>query len=68
MKTTRFTTGAEAEYGRAIAYYEGKKEGLGVDFQTEVERTVNTIRRVPGLGAPFKKTVIGFLGYAAFLT
>ena len=38
---------AEVELWDAVAYYENKALGLGVDFEAEVERSVQTIRRFP---------------------
>mgnify|MGYP007065708796 CR=1 FL=1 len=35
---------AEVELWEAVAYYEDKALGLGLDFEAEVERSVQTIR------------------------
>ena len=56
MKPARFHPEAEAELIAAIAFYQGRRDGLGIDLQDEVERTVEQIRRNPEMfperGAP----------------
>lgn len=38
---------AEVELWEAVAYYEDKAKGLGIDFESEVERSLHTIRESP---------------------
>lgn len=38
---------AEVELWDAVAYYEDKSPGLGLDFEAEVERSVDSIKRFP---------------------
>lgn len=38
---------AEAELWQAVAYYEDKAAGLGLDFQSEIERAVQIICEAP---------------------
>ena len=38
---------AEIELWEAVAYYEEQSVGLGLDFETEVERTLQAIRHFP---------------------
>jgi toxin ParE1/3/4 len=38
---------AEVELWEAVAYYEDKAPGLGLDFEAEVERAVQSIRQSP---------------------
>ena len=38
---------AELELWEAVAYYEDKAPGLGLDFESEVELTVQTIQESP---------------------
>ncbi len=38
---------AEVELWKAVAYYEDKAAGLGLDFETEIERSVQTIAESP---------------------
>jgi toxin ParE1/3/4 len=38
---------AEVELGEAVAYYEDKSAGLGLDFAAEMERSVQTICEAP---------------------
>jgi toxin ParE1/3/4 len=45
---------ARAELDRAIGYYEGQKRGLGLDFQTEIEKAVSKIKENPQIGSPYK--------------
>ena len=47
MKPLVFHREAEAELRAAVAYYEGQREGLGTEFQTEVEEATNRIARTP---------------------
>lgn len=39
---------AEAELWDAVAYYEAKAPGLGIDFADEAERAVLAIQQSPG--------------------
>lgn len=38
---------AEVELWNAVAYYEDKSPGLGLDFEAEVELSVDTVKRFP---------------------
>ena len=38
---------AEVELWEAVAYYEDKTDGLGLDFATEIERAIRTIQQAP---------------------
>ncbi|HEO71764.1 MAG TPA: hypothetical protein ENN80_10925 [Candidatus Hydrogenedentes bacterium] len=38
---------AEQQLREAVTYYEEKAHGLGLDFETEVERSVQTIAEYP---------------------
>ena len=38
---------AEVELWDAVAYYEQKSDGLGLDFESEVESSMQSIRRSP---------------------
>ena len=38
---------AEVELWAAVAYYESKAPGLGLDFETEIEKAVQTIADQP---------------------
>ena len=38
---------AEIELLEAVAYYEDKSPGLGLDFETEIERSIQVIRDLP---------------------
>jgi toxin ParE1/3/4 len=49
VKPIRFHPEAEAELTAAIAYYEGERNGLGVDFRKNVEDVTGRIRRTPQL-------------------
>jgi toxin ParE1/3/4 len=51
---------ARAELDEAMAHYEEQKEGLGLDLQTEVERTLEKISENPQLGSPYKATDFRF--------
>lgn len=56
MKPIIIHSEARAELDGAIAYYEEQKTGLGLDFLSEVERTVSKIQQNPNLGASYKTT------------
>jgi len=43
---------AEAEMWDAAAYYESRREGLGVAFVDSIERTIHEILDAPNIGAP----------------
>jgi toxin ParE1/3/4 len=47
VKLVIFHREAEAEMVAAIAYYNGQRDGLGDDFQDQVEEAVARIRRTP---------------------
>jgi len=47
---------AQAELEEAIGYYESQKRALGLDFQSEVERTVARVQQAPQIGSPYKAT------------
>ncbi len=38
---------AEVELREAVAYYEKKSPGLGLDLEAEIERSIRTIRDFP---------------------
>ena len=38
---------AEVELWEAVAYYEDKASGLGLDFEAEIERAIKTIQQAP---------------------
>jgi plasmid stabilization system protein ParE len=39
---------AEVELWEAVAYYEERSPGLGLDFEAEIERSLETIAEHPG--------------------
>ncbi len=58
---------AEVELWEAVAYYEDKAAGLGLDFEAEVERSVLSIRESPERRLSVK-TVRGDTSCIAFLS
>lgn len=38
---------AEVELWEAVAYYENQSAGLGLDFEVEIERTIQMVRHFP---------------------
>lgn len=56
MKKIRFHPATKSEYDRAISYYHRQRAGLGLDFQTEVERIVSMIQENPRLGGFYAST------------
>jgi toxin ParE1/3/4 len=53
VKPIIFHREAEAEMIAAIAYYDGQRDGLGDDFQDEVEKAAARIRRTPRAFSPY---------------
>jgi toxin ParE1/3/4 len=51
MKPIIFHQDAEAELAAAIANYNEKRDGLGDEFQTEVEQATRRIAQLPTAGA-----------------
>ncbi len=47
MKPVRFTAVALREVDQVAAFYEGRKEGLGVEFYERVDEAVANIRQNP---------------------
>jgi hypothetical protein len=47
---------AEIELFEAVSYYEEKNPGLGLDFLTELEKTINTLINFLKVAA-YEKTV-----------
>lgn len=45
---------AEQELEAAVAYYEQQRQGLGMDFQTEVEQAVRHIQQQPKIFPKYK--------------
>lgn len=71
MKPVIFHREAEAEIRAAIAYYDEQREGLGSEFQDEVEKAADRIARMPGAFSPYgdeglRKHVIPRFPYSIF--
>jgi hypothetical protein len=45
----------EAEFDRAVAYYENCRDGLGVEFAQEVYATIDRIIQYPEVWSPMSK-------------
>ena len=54
MKPLIIHSEAITELDSAIAYYEKRKVGLGLDFLSEVEQYLGKIQQNPNLGALYK--------------
>ncbi|MFO8010824.1 MAG: type II toxin-antitoxin system RelE/ParE family toxin [Dehalococcoidia bacterium] len=46
---------AEAEFTKAVTYYNGQSEGLGYEFAAEVKRTIGRIIQYPEAWPPFSE-------------
>ena len=57
MKGYEFLPEAEAEMNEAAQFYERRKKGLGLDFLSEVERTVASILTHPRSGPVISPSV-----------
>lgn len=53
MKSIVIQDEAIAELESAIAYYEERQVGLGLDFLAEVEQAIRNIQRNPNVSAPY---------------
>ena len=51
-RSLQFLPEAEAEMWEAAAFYESRREGLGVAFVEAIERTFHEILDAPNVGAP----------------
>jgi hypothetical protein len=56
MKPVVFHSDAEKKFDDAMAYYKARRKGLGLAFQTEVERAVDLIQRHPDRWLVFNTT------------
>jgi toxin ParE1/3/4 len=56
VKPVVFHPEASAEFDEAIAFYERRAVGLGLDFQSKVEDAVAKIQRSPQTWPPHKST------------
>jgi hypothetical protein len=56
VKPALFHAAAEAELHDAIAFYESRRAGLGLSFQSEVERVVDLMQQHPDHWAVYKDT------------
>jgi toxin ParE1/3/4 len=57
MKPVVFHRDAERELDDGMAYYESRREGLGLAFQAEVERIVNVIQQAPERWPVYRNTL-----------
>ena len=57
MKPVRIRADAEADIERAFHWYESERAGLGVEFRTELQRTLNLIAEHPRLYSPVEQNV-----------
>jgi toxin ParE1/3/4 len=69
--TERFHPEAQAELDAAIAYYEERRSGLGLDLQAEVQAAVDLIQRNPQLcplhkDTAYRKRVLNRFPYTVF--
>lgn len=56
MKPILFHCLAREELDEAVAFYEQKKSGLGIDLLTTVERAMGITQQNPQIGASYKTT------------
>ena len=71
MKPVLFHCDARAELDEAMAFYESRARGLGLDLQMKVENAVAEIRQNPGAWPPhknsgFRKRSTGRFPFAIF--
>ncbi|MEA5535078.1 type II toxin-antitoxin system RelE/ParE family toxin [Crocosphaera sp. XPORK-15E] len=53
MKSIIIHDKAKQELDHAISYYEKQKQGLGLDFLSEVEKALEKVRINPNIGSPY---------------
>ena len=46
---------AEAEFNKAISYYNNQSEGLGFEFASEIKRTIGRITEYPKAWTPLSR-------------
>lgn len=66
MKPVIFQNEAAVEFEEDMAWYEKRQAGLGIDLQSEVESTIERIRRDPSLGMRYRKTPFQFIRVKRF--
>jgi toxin ParE1/3/4 len=71
VKPVVFHAEAEAELRAAIRFYEDQREGLGAEFQDEVEQATERIARMPQAFSPYgrdglRKYVLARFPYSIF--
>ena len=60
MKPVQFHPEARAELDEAAEWYNRKRDGLGAELLSAVERAVDRIAKDPQMGAPYKSTHLRF--------
>ncbi|MFN0054020.1 MAG: type II toxin-antitoxin system RelE/ParE family toxin [Planctomycetales bacterium] len=66
MNSTAFHRQARAELDEAIAWYESRAEGLGMQFLDEVEQTVRLISAHQEIGSRYKSTEFRYFPVSRF--
>lgn len=71
MKPVIVDSEAEAEFRAAIEYYDEQRQGLGEEFESEVEQCINRIAQTPQAFSPYgseglRKCVVNRFPYTIF--
>ena len=66
MKPVIIQQEAAAELEEDMAWYEKRQTGLGLDLQSEVEKTVTRLRQDPSLGMRYRNTPYQFIRVKRF--
>jgi toxin ParE1/3/4 len=57
---------ATAELEEGMSWYEKRKTGLGLDLESEVEKTIARVRRDPSIGMRYRNTQVRFVRVKRF--
>ncbi len=66
MKPVIIQREASAELEEDMAWYEKRQTGLGLDLESEVEKTIARVRRDPTIGTRYRNTQIQFVRVKRF--
>ncbi len=66
MKPVIIQREAAVELEEDMAWYEKRQSGLGLDLQSEVEKTIIRLRQDPSLGMRFRNTPFQFIRVKRF--
>ncbi|MBC7855729.1 MAG: type II toxin-antitoxin system RelE/ParE family toxin [Pirellulaceae bacterium] len=60
MKPVIIQSEATAELEKDMSWYEKRQTGLGLDLESEVEKTIARVRHDPSIGMRYRNTQVQF--------